>query len=108
MLIVANARVFGGGFRIAPGADLADGRLDVVAFRNMGLVARIGILVKLLRGTHAGSPHVAAASASSLTLRFAAPPSYETDGEWNRAKSAEVRVESVPGALRVLVPAGAP
>ena len=108
MLIVANARVFGGGFRIAPAADLADGRLDVVAFRNMGLAARIGILVKLLRGTHAGSPHVAAAAASSLTLRFAAPPSYETDGEWNRAKSAEVRVESVPGALRVLVPAGAP
>jgi diacylglycerol kinase (ATP) len=108
MLIVANARVFGGGFRIAPGADLCDGRLDVVAFGNMGLAARIGILVKLLRGTHAGSPHVAAASASSLTLRFAAPPSYETDGEWNRAKSADVRVESVPGALRVLVPAGPP
>jgi diacylglycerol kinase (ATP) len=108
MLIVANARVLGGGFKIAPGADLADGRLDVVAFRNMGLAARIGILVKLLRGTHAGSPHVTAASASSLTLRFAAPPSYETDGEWNSAKSAEVRVESVPAALRVLVPAGAP
>jgi diacylglycerol kinase (ATP) len=108
MLIVANARIFGGGFKIAPSADLGDGRLDVVAFRNMGLAARIGILMKLLRGTHAGSPHVAASSASSLTLRFAAPPSYETDGEWNRAKSAEVRVESVPAALRVLVPADAP
>jgi diacylglycerol kinase (ATP) len=108
MLIVANARVFGGGFRIAPAADLGDGRLDIVAFRNMGLAARIRILLKLLRGTHAGSPHVAAASASSLTLRFAAPPSYETDGEWNRAKSAEVRIEAVPAALRVLVPAGAP
>src|SRR5262249_40312025 len=28
MLILANARVFGGGFQIAPGADLTDGRLD--------------------------------------------------------------------------------
>jgi diacylglycerol kinase (ATP) len=108
MLIVANARVFGGGFRIAPRADLADGRLDVMGFRNMGLLERLKIMVKLLRGTHEQSPHVEATSASSLTLRFAAPPSYETDGEWNRAKAAEVRVEAVPAALRVLVPAGAP
>ena len=39
MLIVANARVFGGGFKIAPRADLEDGQLDVVGFSNMGLGA---------------------------------------------------------------------
>jgi diacylglycerol kinase (ATP) len=33
MLILANARVFGGGFQIAPRAD---GRLDAMAFGNMG------------------------------------------------------------------------
>lgn len=103
MLVLANARVFGGGFKIAPGADLADGRLNVMAFRNMGLWQRVGIMIKLLAGTHEGSPHVVASTASSLTLRFASPPAYETDGEWNRAKSAEVRVETLPAALRVLV-----
>jgi diacylglycerol kinase (ATP) len=108
MLILANARVFGGGFKIAPDADLGDGRLDVMAFRNMGFWERVGIMVRLLRGTHRGSPHVAASTASSLTLRFPSPPAYETDGEWNRAKSAELRVETIPGALEVLVPAGAP
>jgi diacylglycerol kinase family enzyme len=36
MLIVANARIFGGGFKIAPQADVADGKLDAVAFDNMG------------------------------------------------------------------------
>ena len=36
MLVVANARVFGGGFQIAPRADLADGRLDGVAFAQHG------------------------------------------------------------------------
>lgn len=108
MLILANARVFGGGFKIAPDADLGDGRLDVMAFRNMGFWERVGIMVRLLRGTHRGSAHVAATNASSLTLRFPSPPAYETDGEWNRAKSAELRVETIPGALEVLVPAGAP
>jgi diacylglycerol kinase (ATP) len=108
MLILANARVFGGGFKIAPDADLGDGRLDVLAFRNMGFWPRVGIMVKLLAGTHRGSPQVAASRASSLTLRFPSPPAYETDGEWHRAKSAEVRVETIPAALQVLVPADAP
>jgi diacylglycerol kinase (ATP) len=108
MLVLANAKVFGGGFKIAPDADLGDGRLDVMAFRNMGFWDRLGIMVKLLRGTHRGSAHVAASTASSLTLRFPSPPAYETDGEWNRARSAELRIDTIPAALEVLVPAGAP
>src|SRR5688500_13944407 len=43
MLVVANARVFGGGFKIAPGADLADGRLDLVTFGNMALGRRLAV-----------------------------------------------------------------
>jgi diacylglycerol kinase (ATP) len=108
MLILANARIFGGGFKIAPDADLGDGRLDVLAFRNMGFWERVGIMVKLLRGTHRGSPQVQGSMASSLTLRFPSPPAYETDGEWHRAQSAEVRVQSIPRALQVLVPADTP
>ena len=37
MVIVANARVFGGGFQVAPGADVEDGLLNAVSFANMGL-----------------------------------------------------------------------
>jgi diacylglycerol kinase family enzyme len=107
MLVIANARVFGGGFRIAPQADLADGQLDVVAFANMPLRRRFPLMVKLLRGTHAAQPEVAAGRGRSFRLRFDAPPAYETDGEWNRARSSELHVECVPGALRVLVPASA-
>ncbi len=44
-------------------------------------------------------------TASSFRLRFDRPPAYETDGEWNQAASAEILVESVPRALRVLTPA---
>lgn len=105
MLIVANGRVFGGGFRIAPGASLEDGLLDGMAFGNMGLLRRLLILVGLLRGTHAGSPDVAASRAASYRFRFAAPPAYEIDGEWTQAKSAELLVEVVPRALALRVPA---
>jgi len=105
MVIVANARIFGGGFRVAPHADLEDGKLEAVAFGNMGFAGRVSALVRLLRGTHLRHPGVTAATASRLVYRFAAPPAYETDGEWNRARSAEIVVEAVPKALRVLVPA---
>jgi diacylglycerol kinase (ATP) len=104
MLVLANGRIFGGGFRIAPRADLGDGILEGSAFRNMGFLARLGVLVRLLQGTHGGSPQVAPARASRFRLRFDAPPAYETDGEWNRAKTADLTVETLPGALQVLVP----
>ena len=105
MLIVANARVFGGGFKVAPHADVSDGKLEAVSFGNMGFSGRVSALVGLLGGTHLKHPRVSAVSASRFVYRFAAAPTYETDGEWNQARSAEVVVEAVPKALRVLVPA---
>jgi diacylglycerol kinase family enzyme len=70
----------------------------------MPFSGRVSALVGLLRGTHLAHPRVCAVSASRLVYRFATPPSYETDGEWNQARSSEVVVQSVPRALRVLVP----
>ncbi len=104
MLIVANAKFFGGKFKIAPGADLADGQLDVLRFGNMGLLQRIDIMQRLLRGVHEGAASVTNGRATRLRLRFLGgePPAFETDGEWNRAKSHTVEIETVPAALRVL------
>ena len=106
MLIVANARIFGGGFQIAPGGQIDDGRLDVVSFLNMGLRRRLAIMGRLMKGTHEGQPEVRRSTAASFRLRFDRPPAYETDGEWNQATTADLVVESVPKALRILVPAG--
>ena len=105
MLVFANAKVFGGGFKVAPQADLADGRLDGVAFTNMPLRRRLPIMLKLLRGTHGGDPAVESLRGRSFRLRFDAPPAYETDGDWHRAGSADIEVQAIPAALRVLVPA---
>jgi diacylglycerol kinase (ATP) len=105
MLVIANARVFGGGFQIAPEADLEDGRLDAVVFANMPILRRLAIMAALLRGRHAAASEVTLRRASRLRLSFEKPPTYETDGEWREARSAELVVESLPRALDVLVPA---
>lgn len=104
MLILANARVFGGTFRIAPQADVADGRLDAVSFGNTATLARLGLMQKLVAGRHLEAPQVGLRRFARLRLAFEEPPAYETDGEWNRARSAEMQVETLPGALDVLVP----
>ena len=61
--------------------------------------------MKLLRGTHESHPRVSPLVASRGVYSFSSPAAYETDGEWNQARSAEVVVEAVPQALRVVVPA---
>ena len=104
MVIVANARIFGGGFKVAPWADLEDGRLDAVSFANMGFGGRVSALVRLLLGSHTSHPQVSRETAARLVYRFEAPPTYETDGEWNQAHGRELVIESVPRALRVRVP----
>src|SRR5262245_49155092 len=106
MLIVANAKHFGGSFHIAPDAELADGRLDAISILDAPPVGRLGLFVAATRGTHTGHPRVVTEQAAGFTLTFPAPPAYETDGEYRRAASATLEVACVPGALRV-VTAGA-
>lgn len=107
MLIVANGRHFGGAFRIAPGASLVDGRLDAVAIGDAPALRRVPLFVAAARGTHAEHPEVRVEQAPAFTLAFDAPPAYETDGEYNRARSATLEVRCVPRALRVVTPLAA-
>jgi diacylglycerol kinase (ATP) len=107
LLAFANGAHFGGAFHVAPGARIDDGMLDAITIPDLGRAARPGLLARAARGTHLAHPLVSSRRAVTFTLRFAAPPVYEVDGELRRAARAEVRVESRPGVLRVLVPQGA-
>jgi diacylglycerol kinase (ATP) len=104
MLIVANARNFGGSFKIAPGASVTDGKLDAISIHDAAPLARIRLFAAATKGTHVMAPEVLVEQASSFTLEFPAPPAFETDGEYNRAKGAVVQIDCVPQALRVVTP----
>jgi diacylglycerol kinase (ATP) len=104
MLIVANARNFGGAFAIAPGASLTDGMLDAVSILDASAARRISIFSAAIKGTHVTAPEVKVEQARAFTLDFDSPPAYETDGEYNRARSARVEITSLPAALRVVTP----
>jgi diacylglycerol kinase family enzyme len=75
-----------------------------VWFSNMGSAGRLGALVRLLRGTHREMTGVATSRAPSFRLTFETPPAYETDGEWNRARTSELEITILRSALSVLAP----
>jgi diacylglycerol kinase family enzyme len=74
-------------------------------FHDVPPLRRLGLMQRLRRGRHHGSPGVDAAGGRSFALRFPSPPAYEIDGEWMQAQSAELRIQILPAALRVLAPA---
>lgn len=108
MLVIANAKNFGGAFRIAPDASLTDGALDAISIHDASAWRRVKLFGAATTGTHAGQPEVRTEQAPSFVVHFSAPPAYETDGEYRRASSAEIEVRCVPGALRVVTGPGQP
>jgi diacylglycerol kinase (ATP) len=107
MIVIANGQHFGGVFHIAPNALVTDGRLDAIVVKNMGALARLPLFAAVVRGTHLSHATVQAAQSGEFTMQFAAPPTFEVDGELRTAKSPEIRVVCVPGAVRVLGGPGA-
>ena len=92
MLVLANGRIFGGGFKIAPGADLGDGRLDVSSFGNAGLPGpRWACWCACCEARTAALRRSRASAGGRFRLRFDRPPAYETDGEWNQAAERRPR-----------------
>jgi diacylglycerol kinase (ATP) len=102
MLVVSNGSNFGGAFRIAPDAKPDDGLLDLIDIGDLRGLSRLLLFLRVIRGTHLTHPRVAGARAAAFDLRFAEPPGYECDGELHRARSAEVTVRCVRGAIRVM------
>lgn len=105
LLVIANARHYGGAFTIAPEAKLNDGMLDGIALSSVGTLARAGLLLSATRGLHVRSSSVSKYQRPCFDLRFPAPPLYNLDGDIYQARSRTLRVECVPAALEVVAPA---
>jgi len=104
ILTISNGRIFGGGFPIAPGASLRDGRLDACAIRDASPLGRARLFGLAGKGRHVGAPGVAVHQDRAFTVRFEEAVRYEVDGDVHESPTGEVRIEAVPEALSVVVP----
>jgi YegS/Rv2252/BmrU family lipid kinase len=102
---VANNSTFGGGMRVAPGADLEDGLFDIVAIGDVGKLRFLANLPKVFKGTHVDGNDVRVFRAPHLELSASKPFPVYADGEHLTDLPTSLRV--LPHALSVLVPAPA-
>lgn len=58
LVSIANTSTYGGGMRIAPGADAADGALDVVVVRPVPKLRFLGLFPQVYKGTHVDLSYV--------------------------------------------------
>jgi diacylglycerol kinase (ATP) len=101
MVSVGNGPSFGGGLRIAEGALLDDGLLDVVVIGPMSRPELVRTYPKLFTGSHVHHPGFRRVLAKRITIASAGVTAY-ADGE--RLGPLPLTVEVAPAALRVLVP----
>ena len=103
-VVAANGRWFGGGMKIAPDADAADGLLDVVVLGALGRLELLRWLPTIYPGTHVRHPRVTVRRARSLRVDAAEPLPTHVDGEPLGVTPVTMTVEV--GALRLRVPRG--
>jgi YegS/Rv2252/BmrU family lipid kinase len=97
-----NSGVFGGGMALSPGADLADGLLDVVVTGDRSKLGFLQFLPKVFKGTHLDAPELELFRAREVRVSAERPFRIYADGDPIGITPATIR--AVPGALRVLVP----
>lgn len=97
---VANSGVFGGGMRLVPDADLADGQLDVVLSADAPRRTFLRNLPRVFDGTHVDQPTLTLLRGREITFAADRPFVAYADGDPIAALPATVRVR--PGALRVI------
>ena len=103
-LVVANSDQYGNNARIAPGARVDDGLLDLTVVPPATLFSGLPMLARLFTGSIDRFPGVLRGQAARFVVERPTPGLIHTDGE---TRSAGERVEFTirPNSLRVLAPA---
>lgn len=99
---VANTPTYGGGMKIAPGAKLDDGKLDLCTVRAMDAFKLFCLFPTVYFGRHLGFEEVEYQQELSVNIETEHPFDVYADGEFVCRTPVEFSV--APNALKVIVP----
>lgn len=105
MLTISNGAQFGGGFSIAPEAQLDDGLLHSCLIHNASPLRRARLFSAATAGKHASLPGVEFKESSHFVVSSPAPIRFEADGDLFEVDGERLEVVIRQGALEVLAPA---
>ena len=101
LIAIANARQYGNGALIAPGAELDDGKLDIVVVDHRPAWRVLMHAPRLFSGTVTQVPGVSTTRASSVSISADAALVYHVDGE-PHVGGHRVKASVHPRALRLI------
>jgi YegS/Rv2252/BmrU family lipid kinase len=99
-LVVSNSKYTGGKMKIAPPADVSDGRADLVLFETVNRREIVSIFKGVFSGGHMAHPKVVTLQAAAMTVDSDPPLRLMADGEL--LGFTPLRVKVLPAELTVL------
>jgi diacylglycerol kinase (ATP) len=100
-IMIQNTPFTGGGLKVAPGAEINDGFLDVVVVGEIGRLELMRNFPKLYSGRHLDHPAFRLMKGKHITVELPENQLVSYDGETDRADRLEIEVK--PGAIRLIV-----
>jgi len=100
-LVVSNSKYTGGKMMIAPKADTADGKADLVVFHEVNRREMLAIFAKVFSGKHETHPKVEIVQAAEMAIEGEPPLMLMADGEL--LGETPLRLKVLPGELTILV-----
>jgi diacylglycerol kinase (ATP) len=94
MFSAANGKTYGGGFKVAPKANVADGLLDSIWVKKISLLKRLRYLPVLEKGKHLDTPlsFIHYEQSKQITIQSKVPLHAHLDGEHMMANSFEIKI----------------
>ncbi len=100
---VANTRSYGGGFMVAPAAEVDDGCLDLCIVRRTGRLKLLASFPRIMKGTHGELDEVLLVKSPWVRIESDEPLPVPLDGELGLVETP-LELSCRGGALRLLVP----
>ncbi|MGC8718288.1 MAG: diacylglycerol/lipid kinase family protein [bacterium] len=101
LVAIANGKYFGGGMKIAPDADLWDGRFDVCLIEDTSKIEILKTLPKVYKGEHI--THQKVRMMKAMSVEISAPYRFPTEVDGEVFYTDMARLEVLPKSMPILV-----
>ena len=102
-LAIANGKIEGGKFNIAPDAKIDDGLLDICLVGEMGRVRCLYLLPRVIKGTHQGIPEIRFFQGKEILVELDRPATAQVAGELISPQKI-YHVKILPKRLKLIIP----
>lgn len=99
ILSICNGAYYGGGFNIAPKAELTDGLLDIYYGEKMSKIEMIPLLLKMKKGKHEGKRKIHKFRTDHVEIDFEEEITFNVDGE--KVTNNHFTIDILPKVLNV-------